>query len=113
MRRTKQIFDTLQVKNVRVPSSVMDMLKDEPIDESTHAESIIRKIIREELAGIHASIEDDPVKNAIHVVDGLEHALSSRNIDIDIVKEHVKNLKVLLPEISEEIEIIRDTLVGA
>jgi uncharacterized protein YajQ (UPF0234 family) len=91
----------------------MDMLKDDPGNQETQVESKIRQIIREELAGIQASIENDPVKNAMHTIDSLDHALSSKDIDLNVVKEHVKNLKSLLPEISEEIEIIRDTLVGA
>jgi hypothetical protein len=113
MRRTKQIFSTLQKQNKRVPSSVIDSLAGEEMQESDVAvESKVRRIIREELNGLCATLEGDPLVRAMEAVDKLDNAISGNDVNINEVKKCVKRLKLLLPDISEEMEIIRDTLVG-
>ena len=117
MRRTKQVFGTLQKQNTRVPSSVIDSLADEEeMQESSTSmsvESRVRKIIREELNGLCATLEEDPLIRAMEAVDKLDVATSADKVNIHEIKKYVDHLKLLLPDISEEMEIIRDTLVGA
>ena len=114
MRRTKQIFSTLQKQNKRVPSSIIDSLAGEEMQESdVTVESRVRKIIREELNGLCATLEGDPLVCAMEAVDKLDAATSGDDVNINEVKKYVGHLKALLPDISEEMEIIRDTLVGA
>lgn len=114
MRRTKQIFSTLQKQNKRVPSSIIDSLAGEEMQESdVTVESRVRKIIREELNGLCATLEEDPLVCAMEAVDKLDAATSGDDVNINEVKKYVGHLKALLPDISEEMEIIRDTLVGA
>ncbi len=113
-RRNKQIFSTLQRQDKRVPSSVIDSLAGEEMQESDiTVESRVRKIIREELNGLCATLEEDPLIRAMEAVDKLDAVTSGDDVNINEVKKYVGRLKALLPDISEEMEIIRDTLVGA
>ena len=113
MKRNKHIFDTLQRQDKRVPSAVIDSLATEEIQEADNSvEARIRKIIREELGGLCATIDEDPLVHAMETIEKLEVATSRPNVNIQEVKKYVNRLKSLLPDISEEMEIIRDTLVG-
>lgn len=74
-------------------------------------EARVRRIIREELSGINASLELDPIYNASESINRLEALLSQPDNDVNIVevRREIYSLKDLLPEIVEEINIIRDT----
>jgi len=82
--------------------------------QNTAIESRIRRIIREEINDICASIDEDPLSHAIEIVERLDTSVSHDDSDIDIheVRKNISILKMILPDISEEMEIIRDTMVG-
>ena len=78
------------------------------------AEERVRSIIREELSGINASIESDPVHSATNLIEGLNVLLSRPDVEVNLneVRRKVLSLKDTLPEIIEEINIIRDTFIN-
>ncbi len=77
-------------------------------------EKRVRRIIREELSGINASIESDPIHNASSLIERLDTLLSypDEEVDLSEVRRRVGNLRNTLPEIFEEINIIRDTFAN-
>ena len=77
-------------------------------------EKRVRRIIREELSGINASIESDPIHNASSLIERLNTLLSYPDDEVDLkeVRRKVNNLRNTLPDIVEEINIIRDTFVN-
>ncbi len=77
------------------------------------AENRVRRIIREELFGISASIESDPIHNATNLVEHLGLLLSQPDSDVNLneVRKKICLLRDTLPEIIEEINIIRDTFI--
>ncbi len=77
-------------------------------------ENKVRRIIREELSGISASIESDPIHNAASLVDRLEALLACPDGDVNLseVRKKVCRLGHTLPEIIEEIHIFRDTFAN-
>ena len=74
----------------------------------------LRRIIREELSGNNASIESDPIHNASSLIERLDTLLSypDEEVDLSEVRRRVGNLRNTLPEIVEEINIIRDTFAN-
>jgi len=76
-------------------------------------EERVRSIIREELSGINASIEFDPIHNASNLIERLDTLLSRPDTEVNLkeVRRKLHSLKNTLPEIIEEINIIRDTFV--
>jgi len=80
---------------------------------SNTVEARVRTIIREELSGISASIESDPVHNASNLIERLDVLLSQPDAKVNLkeVRKKMHSLKNTLPEIVEEINIIRDTFI--
>ena len=76
-------------------------------------EERVRSIIREEFSGINASIESDPIYNASNLVERLDMLLSRPDAEVNLreVRRKIHSLKNTLPEIIEEINIIRDTFI--
>ena len=74
-------------------------------------ENKVREIIREELAGIDASVDGDPLHNANETLSRLTTLLSHPDADVNLllVRESVDKLVSLIPEITEEMNIIIDT----
>lgn len=74
-------------------------------------EDKIRTIVREELAGISASVNNDPLYNANEVLSTLSVLLSKEDdhVNLALVRESVSRLAGILPEITEEMNIIIDT----
>ena len=81
---------------------------------STIVEQKVRRIIREELSGINASIESDPIHTASSLIEGLDFLLSRPDEDVNLqeVRKKILRLRGTMPEIIEEINIIRDTFIN-
>ncbi|MBK25112.1 MAG: hypothetical protein CME70_14025 [Halobacteriovorax sp.] len=114
MKRNKQIFNTLQRQDKYVSKSILNQLElvsDDQYPDIT-AESRIRTIIREELGHNNQDKFPDPLNDAIRTVEALqdEAKKSPDSMNIKLIKEYIKSLNELLPEISEEFEIIRDVI---
>ena len=79
--------------------------------KKSNAEDRVRRIVREELSGISASLEIDPIYNASEVISRLDVLLTRPDHEINLceIREGINNLREILPEIIEEINIIRDT----
>ena len=79
--------------------------------KKSDTEDRVRRIVREELSGISASLEIDPIYNASEVISQLDAILSrpDHEINLNEVRGGIYNLRKILPEIIEEINIIRDT----
>lgn len=71
----------------------------------------VRAIVREELAGISASIDHDPLHNANETLSRLAVLLNKADeeVNLSLVRESISQLTNLLPEITEEMNIIIDT----
>jgi len=78
-------------------------------------ESKVRTIVREELRGIRASVDLDPVFTASTIIDKMTELLDSSHDDVDLgeLRENLKRLKCVLPDIIEEMNIVRDTFSGS
>ena len=76
-------------------------------------EERVRLIVRQELSGINASIQSDPIYTATSLIENLDILLSQPDADVNLkeVRHRVMTLKNTLPEIMEEINIIRDTFI--
>jgi len=74
-------------------------------------EDKIRGIVREELAGLGASVDNDPLHNANEVLSKLSVLLnrSDDEVNLSLVRESVSILTGIIPEITEEMNIIIDT----
>lgn len=79
--------------------------------KSNIVESKVRAIVREELAGISASVEHDPLHNANEALARLTVLLNEADEDVNLslVRESINQLSNLIPEITEEMNIIIDT----
>ncbi len=71
----------------------------------------LRGIVREELAGIGESFDNDPLHNANEVLSRLSVLLnrSDDEVNLSLVRESVSILTGIIPEITEEMNIIIDT----
>ena len=74
-------------------------------------ESKVRAIVREELAGISASVDHDPLHNANETLARLTVLLdkADEDVNLSLVRESINELSDLIPEITEEMNIIIDT----
>jgi hypothetical protein len=74
-------------------------------------ESKVRAIVREELAGISASVEHDPLYNANETLSLISALLNrpDEDVNLSLVRESINKLVDLIPEITEEMNIIIDT----
>ena len=79
--------------------------------KKSNAEDRVRQIVREELSGINASLEIDPIYNASEAINQLDALLARPDHEVNLaeIRNRVYNLRKILPEIVEEINIIRDT----
>lgn len=79
--------------------------------KKSNTEDRVRQIVREELSGINASLEIDPIYNASEAISRLDVLLAKPDHEISLseVRAGISNLRKILPEIIEEINIIRDT----
>ena len=79
--------------------------------KKSNTEDRVRRIVREELSGLTASLEIDPIYNASEIISHLDALLTrpDHEINLNEVRGGVYNLRKILPEIIEEMNIIRDT----
>jgi hypothetical protein len=79
--------------------------------KSDIVESTVRAIVREELAGISASVEHDPLHNASEMLSRISVLLNraDEDVNLSLVRESINKLVDLIPEITEEMNIIIDT----
>ncbi len=79
--------------------------------KKSNTEDRVRQIVREELSGINASLEIDPIYNASEAISQLDALLARPDHEVNLaeIRNRVYNLRKILPEIVEEINIIRDT----
>ena len=75
-------------------------------------EDRVRTIIREELYGIKASVDLDPVFTATTIIDRMSEALAHDDVDIAMLRGDLTRLREVLPDIVEEMNIVRDALAG-
>jgi hypothetical protein len=79
--------------------------------KKSNAEVKVRRIIREELSGLTASLEIDPIYNASEVISHLDALLTrpDHEVNLNEIRSGIYSLRSILPEIIEEMNIIRDT----
>lgn len=79
--------------------------------KKSNTEDRVRQIVREELSGINASLEIDPIYNASEAISQLDAllAMPDNKVNLTEIRNKVYSLRKILPEIVEEINIIRDT----
>ena len=75
-------------------------------------EDKVRTIIREELWGIKASVDLDPVFTASTIIDKMSEALTHDDVDVVTLRGDLTRLREVLPDIIEEMNIVRDALAG-